>query len=250
LAQIFDIEGTLNVGRAGLQGWFAKAAAEDTLRSVQVPTAGGNEEGARLQTRRAGRPRRFDADVERRLVMDAALRVMARNQFADAPVDDVLAEAGVSTRAFYRHFRTKDDLLLALFRRDAEAVAQKLRIATERAASAADGLDAWIDAFLDVFYEARRAARVKLFTSAAVQTADGYMLEYDRSRAANSASLTAVLQRGSADGSLHSADPEQDARTIEAIAASVLAPSQGRRYASREQAKAHIERFCIPALTR
>ena len=47
------------------------------------------------------------------------------NDYASATVQDILDEAGLSTRAFYRHFGSKDDLFHALFRREAELVAER-----------------------------------------------------------------------------------------------------------------------------
>ncbi len=51
----------------------------------------------------AGRPRRFEPADELRRLFDAALVVMQRNGYADVAVADILAEAGLSTRSFYRH---------------------------------------------------------------------------------------------------------------------------------------------------
>ncbi|HUZ56880.1 MAG TPA: helix-turn-helix domain-containing protein [Streptosporangiaceae bacterium] len=59
----------------------------------------------------AGRPRCFEPAGELRLPLDAMLRVMERHSYADAPVADILAEAGLSTRSFYRHFLSKDQLM-------------------------------------------------------------------------------------------------------------------------------------------
>src|SRR6202050_5878896 len=70
---------------------------------------------------RAGRPRRFEAEGELRILLDAALAVMGRNGYVDAAVADILREADLSTRSFYRHFESKDQLLCALYRREAEA---------------------------------------------------------------------------------------------------------------------------------
>ncbi|MGA7416454.1 MAG: helix-turn-helix domain-containing protein [Acidimicrobiales bacterium] len=72
---------------------------------------------------RAGRPRRFEEADELRLLLDAGLVVMERNGYQDAAVADILAEADLSTRSFYRHFESKDQLLCALYRREAEAAA-------------------------------------------------------------------------------------------------------------------------------
>ena len=75
---------------------------------------------------RTGRPRRFEAEDELRILLDAAFVVMERNGYADAAVADILREADLSTRSFYRHFESKDQLLCALFRREAEAAAARL----------------------------------------------------------------------------------------------------------------------------
>src|ERR1043165_7515020 len=99
----------------------------------------------RATARPVGRPRRFDEATERKLLLDAGMKVMRRNGFADASLADVLEVAGVSTRAFYRHFETKDALLVAMFDRDADAVTARLREAVATAATARDALDAWLD---------------------------------------------------------------------------------------------------------
>jgi AcrR family transcriptional regulator len=200
------------------------------------------------ETGRVGRPRRFAGDVERQLIMDAGLRVMTGNGYIDAAVSDVLVEAGVSTRAFYRHFDTKDALVLALFRRDAEAVGRLLQEATDAAESPLDALDAWIDGFLDLFYEPRRARRTALFAAAAVRRAEGYHEEMARTQDLLRAPLIDVLRRGQASGVLRSAESDHDARTILAIASSIAEPVGNRRFPERAQARAHLVRFCWPAL--
>ena len=50
-----------------------------------------------------------------RRLLDAALEVMARCGTPSRPrVADIVAEAGLSNEAFYRHFRSKDDLVTAI----------------------------------------------------------------------------------------------------------------------------------------
>ena len=53
------------------------------------------------------------ADEVRRLV-DAAYAVMRRSGSVDPRVVDIVQDAGLSNQAFYRHFRGKDELLLAV----------------------------------------------------------------------------------------------------------------------------------------
>ena len=58
--------------------------------------------------RSPGRPRLYEPDAERDLILAAALDVLRRNRGEEATVADILQEAGLSTRAFYRHFQTKE----------------------------------------------------------------------------------------------------------------------------------------------
>ena len=77
-----------------------------------------NDEGA--ARRGPGRPRRFDSEIEAQLILDAGLAVIRRNGYADATVSEILEEAAISSRAFYRHFPSKDELALAFLERREE----------------------------------------------------------------------------------------------------------------------------------
>jgi len=63
----------------------------------------------------APRRQRYEQEVER--LLEAALQVMRERDTANPGVTEILAVSGLSTTAFYRHFPTKDDLLLALLER-------------------------------------------------------------------------------------------------------------------------------------
>lgn len=164
---------------------------------------------------------------------------MRRNGYAEASVADILAEADVSTRAFYRHFESKDALLIALFRRDGDVVAAELTAAVEAAADPRGALDAWLERYLDLFFDPRRASRVRVMASEAAQRAVGYSDEMARSERLLVTPLVGVLR---ALGT--SADPDGDARTVLAIATSVCAPPAR----TRDDARRRIERFAWPAL--
>jgi AcrR family transcriptional regulator len=63
---------------------------------------------------RAVAERRGAYAAEARRLIDAALVVMRRTGAIDPAVRDVVREAGSSNQAFYRHFPSKDALLLAV----------------------------------------------------------------------------------------------------------------------------------------
>lgn len=185
-----------------------------------------------------------DAQAERSRLMDAALKVMRVNGFQAASVQDILDEAGLSTRAFYRQFRSKDDLLLAMFRtasaRDVEAVAGQVG----KTGSPLEGVLAWVDEMLAIAFDRRRLSRMVMFNQVARQMA-GFDDEVAYMRDALSAPLGAALRAGSEDGSLPHAEPTEDARTLFDLLWSVAGPS---RQLGRDDARDHLLRFCLPAL--
>jgi AcrR family transcriptional regulator len=196
---------------------------------------------------RVGRPRKFDSETERRMVMDAALRVMARSGYADTSVGEVLSEAGLSTRAFYRHFDSKQDLLVALMQRDTLAVGRSLEQAVKAAGEPVAAIGAWLDAYLDVFYEPRRAARVEFFSSSAMRAAYPMGDAVREIRTIHCRPLIEALRAGHGEGSLVSPTPEADAYSLYALVGAAVDRRDGR-FRDRAAAREHVMRFAWPAL--
>jgi AcrR family transcriptional regulator len=197
---------------------------------------------------RAGRPRRFEADEELRILLDAALIVMERNGYADATVADILRQADLSTRSFYRHFDTKDQLLCALFRRDAEAAAARLNAKVEAAATPSAALDAWIDEILSFGRHARKASRVMVLGSPAAMKADGYAEEMHHAAQLLLAPLESLLAEGAADGSFPLADPAADAPLVQSVVWTAAGLNAGRMGPPLAKASQHVRSFCERAL--
>ncbi len=194
-----------------------------------------------------GRPRRFDDDTERRMLVEAAIRVMSRGDDASLALGDVLAEAGLSTRAFYRHFESKEALLEALMLREAAAVGRSLARAVAQAADPVAALEAWLERYLDVFYEPRRARRAAQLSSAAFRVSRPSAQMMMEMRRISCAPLVEVLRAGHDAGLLYSPTPEADAYSIfNVITASQDASDVGD--SDRTRARAHVKRFAWPAL--
>ncbi len=193
-------------------------------------------------------PLSAEAQAERGQLMDAALKVMRCNGFQRASVQDILDEAGLSTRAFYRQFRSKDDLLLAMFRTaSGREVADVVRRVDE-AVTPLDAVDGWLDEMLAIAYDRRRIQRLVMFNVAARQTA-GYDEEVAYLRSQLVSPLRQVLVRGADNGSFPEADPGRDAAAIFDLVWSFVSPQARREHPmDRDQARAHVLRFCLPAL--
>jgi AcrR family transcriptional regulator len=94
-----------------------------------------------------GRRKRFDARRNEQTLLDAAAAVFVRAG-VDAPVRDIAAEAGVGMGTIYRHFPTRADLVVAVFRHQLDALAAP---ATPAAAGETpyEALRSWVARFAD-----------------------------------------------------------------------------------------------------
>ncbi len=179
--------------------------------------------------------------------MDAALHVMRRNGFQGASVQDILDRAGLSTRAFYRQFRSKDDLLLAMFRTASDPDVAQVTRAAAGAPTALDAVRTWIDEMLAMAFDPRRVRRLVIFNAVARQ-ADGYEEEEATLRSSLIAPLLGALERGSSDGSFPATDPLPDADAIFDLVWSVAHPQRRLAMTDRARARDQVLRFCLPAL--
>lgn len=88
------------------------------------------------------------ADEVRRL-LDAGLAVMRRGGTDRRPrVADIVAEAGLSNDAFYRHFPSKDALVTAILEDGAERLCSYLSHQMAKAATPQDQVRRWVDGVL------------------------------------------------------------------------------------------------------
>src|SRR5438874_12201820 len=82
--------------------------------------------------------------AEKEAIMRAAYDLIQRNGSKETSVHDVLRETGFSTRAFYRHFRSKDELVVEMYRVDSDRVTAALAAAVASGAPALDALAAGV----------------------------------------------------------------------------------------------------------
>jgi TetR/AcrR family transcriptional regulator, fatty acid metabolism regulator protein len=70
-------------------------------------------------------------------IIDAAIRVFARNGYYNSRVSDIAREAGIASGTIYLYFRTKDEILVTMFR---EKMAEWVAYVRNEIAGEADGL--------------------------------------------------------------------------------------------------------------
>ncbi|MEV6623415.1 TetR/AcrR family transcriptional regulator [Amycolatopsis sp. NPDC051114] len=94
-----------------------------------------------------GKPKRADAQRNEKTLLDAAAAVFVASG-VDAPVRDIAAKAGVGMGTIYRHFPTRADLIVAVYRHQVEECAAAGPALLASAASPHAALTEWIDLFV------------------------------------------------------------------------------------------------------
>lgn len=98
--------------------------------------------------RGAARPKRADARRNKENLLDAAAAVFVAAG-VEAPIRRIAAEAGVGTATIYRHFPTRADLIVAVYRHQVEALAEAGPALLETSGTAHEALARWINLFVD-----------------------------------------------------------------------------------------------------
>jgi AcrR family transcriptional regulator len=96
----------------------------------------------------ANRAKRADARRNEETLLRAAAAVFVTSG-VEAPIRDIAARAGVGTATIYRHFPTRADLIIAVYRHQVEALAEAGPALLEQSASPHAALGRWIDQFVD-----------------------------------------------------------------------------------------------------
>lgn len=144
-------------------------------------------------------------------IVEAAYRVIERTGDVDPKMRDILSEAGLSTQAFYRHFPSKDDLLLVLLDDGRRRLADYLGHQMEKATTPTTRIQAWITGVLAQAVDPAAAARTRPFLSNLGRLAEQHPDEQQASVETVVELLTAAIDDAVAAGAAHSTDARADA---------------------------------------
>jgi AcrR family transcriptional regulator len=136
----------------------------------------------------------------RQIVLDAAKRLFTERGYEAATVRDIATEAGMSTGAVFANFVDKADLFNEVTVADYEALAQRMRAASE----GHDSVDAALLAVLSVGYEFNLAQLPLLQATISVSWSHGAAAESRVREGVNEALavVESVLRRGVEAGEL------------------------------------------------
>lgn len=120
----------------------------------------------------AGRRGQYAAEVRR--LIDAAFSVMRSTGDIDPQVRDIVKTAGLSNQAFYRHFASKDALLLAVLADGQRQLVDYLRSRVASTGDAEEQLRRWIEGMVAQARNPEAAEATRPFAINGARLADRY----------------------------------------------------------------------------
>jgi AcrR family transcriptional regulator len=186
---------------------------------------------------------------DRQSIIDAAYGCLFEPHTGQIPVAAILERAGLSTRAFYRHFASKDELFLAMLRQVADALTGRLNsIVDGSPGDPVEQLTAWVEMMFDLAHDPQSRMHLTVIDSDEVRAAKGYRETRERLHADRERSLEQVLERGRDDGSFPLTQPQHDAVAISAIVSRELTVSGPGHAEDLQQARDRVLDFALRAL--
>jgi AcrR family transcriptional regulator len=126
----------------------------------------------------AGQParqKRADAQRNEQALLAAAAAVFVTS--GEAPVRDIAAAAGVGMGTIYRHFPTRADLVVAVYRHQVEACAEAGPVLLAKGGSPHAALRQWVNLFVDFLVTKHGLAAVLQPDSVGFDALHAYFLD-------------------------------------------------------------------------
>ena len=188
-----------------------------------------------------------DPDV-RRTIVAAALETLREQGVRGLSVAAVLDRAELSTRAFYRHFESKDQVVAAVFLEMAHAEKRRLQRKMTKAGNPVEAVAAWIDGRLDLAFDENIKSDLRSLSLEAqsqifaapqlVQPAYEELLK----------PLIEQLNDGLRSGVFHDVDPVTGAESIQGVVWASTERQWAAANCERAEVRRRAIRFCLRGL--
>lgn len=170
---------------------------------------------------RAPRARRRDKlspdPAVRREILAAASTALRAHGVRGLSIATVLDRAGLSTRAFYRHFASKDELVAAVFLDTARVEKRRLRRRMAAATTEVEAVAAWIDGRLDLAFDEHVGSDLRRLSLEAQSQTFASPNLIQPAYAEMLAPLIEVLHRGLRNAVFRDIDPATGAQFVHGV---------------------------------
>lgn len=191
-----------------------------------------------------------DPDL-RRAIVDAASKSVREQGVRGLSVAAVLDAARLSTRAFYRHFESKDQLIAAVFLEMTRVEVLRLREKVAAAATPVEAVAAWIDGRLDLAFDEDIMAELRQVSLVSLKAESKVFSSPEMVSPAYSAILEPLieqLERGLELGVFKDIVPVTEAKSIHGVVWADTQRQRATHHWDRDEVRERALRFCLRGL--
>ncbi|MCG8588251.1 MAG: TetR/AcrR family transcriptional regulator [Proteobacteria bacterium] len=215
--------------------------------SDEAPAAGTASAAERTVERSLARQRATYADEIERLVTATFELIRTRGEL-EPRVSEIVAAAGLSNQAFYKHFRSKHELLVAVLDTGVQQLAGYLEHQMAKAGDPVAAVRAWIQGMLQQALDAEAATATRPFVLARGRLADAFPDEVTQSERRLTEPLQAAIAAAREAGALPAADPERDAEALYHLAMGWMQSRLLERREASAAGAARLQAFALAGL--
>jgi AcrR family transcriptional regulator len=209
--------------------------------SHRAPAAEGKVERALARQRAA-----YAAEVDR--LVTAALALIRERGELEPPVAAIVRRARLSNQAFYRHFRSKHELLVTVLDHGIALLADYLETRMAAAPDPVERVRAWVRGMLAQALNTHGAEATRPFALARGRLARHYPEEVARSEQRLTALVRGAIAEARAAGALPDADPDADAEALYHLAMGWLESRLLADGPAEQSQAARLEAFAMAGL--
>ncbi len=194
--------------------------------------------------------RRAAAEAEVGRLIEAALSVIQRTGQLEPRVGEIVREAGLHNQAFYRHFRSKHELLAAVLDHGIAVLASYVDHRMAAAETPSDRVEAWLSGVLEQALDPSGADATRPFALARGRLAEVCPDEVRESERRLTALLAHAIEAGRMSGDFLEADAEGDAELLYTLAMGFVERALAANATPSRDDAARLVDFALAGLSR
>jgi AcrR family transcriptional regulator len=193
--------------------------------------------------------RKLEPDPRVRVaILSAASKIVRDDGVRALSVAEVLSRTQLSTRAFYRHFDSKDQLVSAVFLEMARVEMVRLRQKMATGADPVHAVAAWIDGRLDLAFNEQIRSDLRQMSLEAQSQMFASPELVGPSYAEILRPLVQELERGRNMGVFSDIDPENDALSIHGVVWAGVERQWSTGSCDQRNVRDRVQNFCLRGL--
>jgi AcrR family transcriptional regulator len=225
------------------------ARRQAVVRKASAPASVAAEPSLVLRSvDRAMARRRATYEDEARRLVAASFELARETGQLEPRVGEIVARAGLSNQAFYKHFRSKDELLLAVLDDGIRILRGYLEHRMAKIRSPRTRVRQWVAGVVEQALDPESAAATRPFALSRVRLAELFPEEVRRSEAQLSEMLMEAIVDAQAAGELAAGDARRDAELVYDLSMSWIERKLSNPTPPRRSDGEHLIEFAMRGL--